>query len=73
MMQPEALICSVVSSHRDTITRITYLPKLSHGADDPTDSNGGRYVSVSKEGTLHIWGMDLTHPQKTLSVSTTNI
>ena len=57
------------SCHRDTITRITYLPKLSHGTDDPTDSNGGRYVSVSKEGTLHFWSMDLMHPQRTLSVS----
>ncbi|KAL9972869.1 hypothetical protein ACROYT_G019251 [Oculina patagonica] len=58
----------IPSCHRDTITRITYLPKLSHGADDPTDSNGGRYVSVSKEGTLHFWSMDLMHPQRTLSL-----
>ena len=26
-------------------------------------------MSVSKEGTLHFWSMDLMHPQKTLSVS----
>ncbi|XP_068720558.1 cilia- and flagella-associated protein 337-like [Montipora capricornis] len=58
----------IPSSHRDAITRITYLPKLSHGTDDPSDSNGGRYVSVSKEGTLHFWSMDLAHPQKTLSL-----
>ncbi|XP_067040016.1 cilia- and flagella-associated protein 337-like [Acropora muricata] len=58
----------IPSSHRDAITRITYLPKLSHATDDPSDSNGGRYVSVSKEGTLHFWSMDLMHPQKTLSL-----
>ena len=62
------------SCHRDTITRITHLPKVSHGTDDTTDSNGaGRYVSVSREGTLHFWTMDLMQPQKTLSVSSINI
>ncbi|KAK3740293.1 hypothetical protein QZH41_018524, partial [Actinostola sp. cb2023] len=58
----------VPSAHRDTLPRITYFPKMSLSSDDPADTNGGRYVTVSKDGTLQFWSMDL-HPLRTYSLS----
>lgn len=52
--------------------RITYFPKMSHSADDPTDHNGGRYVTISKDGIIQFWSMDF-HPLRTHSVGSAGL
>ncbi|EDO38984.1 predicted protein [Nematostella vectensis] len=58
----------IPSAHRDNIARITYFAKMSHGPDESGDNNVGRYVTVSREGVLHFWSMDL-NPIRTITVS----
>ena len=68
MLLPMSLLLFIFpSAHRDTLTRITYFPKMSHGTDDLPENNVGRYVSVSKDGAMQLWTMDL-HPQRTIMV-----
>ncbi|XP_028518792.1 WD repeat-containing protein 49 [Exaiptasia diaphana] len=57
----------IPSAHRDSMPRITYFPKMSHSADDPADHNGGRYVTISKDGIIQFWSMDF-NPLRTHSV-----
>ena len=47
------------SSHRDTLVRISYFPKISYGPEDFADGTSGRYVAVSRDGVMTFWNMDL--------------
>ena len=47
------------SSHRDTLVRLSYFPKISYGPEDVADGSSGRYVAVSRDGVMTFWNMEL--------------
>ncbi|XP_014668843.1 PREDICTED: WD repeat-containing protein on Y chromosome-like [Priapulus caudatus] len=52
------------STHKDIITSIAFIPTLSNrqcNAVDGIDQTVGRYASLSKEGAVNFWGMDMSH------------
>lgn len=54
----------VSSSHKDIITSVSFIPTLSNrqcNAVDSIDQTVGRYASMSKEGVVNFWGMDMSH------------
>ena len=65
------------SSHRETISRITFLPSVSRrslecggggGGGERVEGGEGRVVSVCKDGVLCFWKNNLTL-QRTVNVS----
>ncbi|XP_074662765.1 cilia- and flagella-associated protein 337-like [Tubulanus polymorphus] len=54
----------VECNHRDDITTITFLPSLinRHGnSADDIDYLHGRYITISKEGVINLWSLDMNH------------
>jgi WD40 repeat protein len=54
----------IPSNHRDDISRITFLPTLQnkHGhRSDKMDLLHGRYITISREGVVNFWSIEMNH------------
>ncbi|XP_064622322.1 WD repeat-containing protein on Y chromosome-like [Lineus longissimus] len=54
----------ISSNHRDDICRITFLPTLQNKHDnrsDKVDFLHGRYLSVSREGVVNFWSLEMNN------------
>ena len=40
------------------------LVKVNNALYKPTIDNGGKYVSITKEGVLNFWGVDMQHHKR---------
>ncbi|KAL3877706.1 hypothetical protein ACJMK2_035372 [Sinanodonta woodiana] len=53
----------IYSRHRDTIVRIAFYPNVRKSSTNmlKIDYSKGKYVTLSKEGVLSIWTLDMVH------------
>ncbi|XP_077992887.1 cilia- and flagella-associated protein 337-like [Glandiceps talaboti] len=54
----------IQSNHRDMISSIKFLPTVTHrhgSVADESDHSFGRYITVSKEGVVNFWTLDMTN------------
>ncbi|XP_038078621.1 WD repeat-containing protein on Y chromosome-like isoform X2 [Patiria miniata] len=57
------------SNHRDMLTKVGFYQNLNlrHGNLHEEGEHGGRYISVSKEGVINFWSMDM-HLQRSVAI-----
>ncbi|XP_070571095.1 WD repeat-containing protein on Y chromosome-like [Ptychodera flava] len=54
----------ISSNHRDMISSVKFLPTITHrhgSVADESDHSVGRYISVSKEGVVNFWTLDMNN------------
>ncbi|XP_077864869.1 WD repeat-containing protein on Y chromosome-like [Saccoglossus kowalevskii] len=54
----------IPSNHHEMLTGIAFLPTIIHrhgSVADESEHSVGRYISVSKEGTVNFWSLDLAN------------
>ncbi|XP_071834643.1 cilia- and flagella-associated protein 337-like isoform X2 [Apostichopus japonicus] len=51
----------IASNHRDTLTKVGFFQtvNLRHSSMSEDSEQGGRYISVSKEGVINIWNIEM--------------
>ncbi|KAJ8045382.1 WD repeat-containing protein on Y chromosome [Holothuria leucospilota] len=51
----------ISSNHRDTLTKVGFFQtvNLRHSSLSDDGEHGGRYISVSKEGVINIWSVEM--------------
>ncbi|XP_022093005.1 WD repeat-containing protein on Y chromosome-like isoform X2 [Acanthaster planci] len=57
------------SNHRDMLAKVGFYQNLNlrHGNLQDEGEHGGRYISVSKEGVINFWSMDM-HLQRSVTI-----
>ncbi|XP_033640138.1 WD repeat-containing protein on Y chromosome-like [Asterias rubens] len=57
------------SNHRDMLSKVGFYQNLNlrHGNLHDEGEHGGRYISVSKEGVINFWSMDM-HLQRSVTI-----
>ncbi|KAK3580718.1 hypothetical protein CHS0354_005723 [Potamilus streckersoni] len=53
----------IYSRHRDAIVKIAFYPTVRKSSSNrlKTDYSNGKYVTLSKEGVLSVWTLDMVH------------